>query len=49
MAEKRIGTNNSQKNIVAIMYKPFSVKAFGKALVFANFVVENFALFLQAI
>jgi hypothetical protein len=24
------------------MYKPFSVKAFGKALVFANFVVENF-------
>ena len=29
-------------NIVAIMYKPFSVKALGKALVFANFVVENF-------
>jgi hypothetical protein len=24
------------------MYNPFSVKAFGKALVFANFVVENF-------
>jgi len=24
------------------MYKPFSVKAFGKALVFANFVVESF-------
>jgi hypothetical protein len=29
-------------NIVAIMHKPFSVKALGKALVFANFVVENF-------
>ena len=29
-------------NIVAIMYRPFSVKALGKALVFANFVVENF-------
>jgi len=24
------------------MYKPFSVKALGKALVFANFAVENF-------
>ena len=29
-------------NIVAIMYSPFSVKALGKALVFANFAVENF-------
>ena len=29
-------------NIVAIMYRPFSVKALGNALVFANFVVENF-------
>ena len=29
-------------NIVAIMYKPFSVKVLGKALVFANYVVENF-------
>jgi hypothetical protein len=29
-------------NIVAIMYNPFSVKALGYALVFANFVVENF-------
>ena len=28
--------------IVASMYNPFSVKAFGNALVFANFVVENF-------
>jgi hypothetical protein len=28
--------------IFAIMYKPFSLKAVGLTLVFANFAVENF-------
>lgn len=30
------------RSMVAIMYKPFSVRALGATLVFANFAVENF-------
>jgi hypothetical protein len=30
------------RSMVAIMYKPFSVKAFGATLVLANFVVDIF-------